>query len=159
MLSKRYESTEVDRRTWIHVSSGTHWSTSSDTHQVVEIQISYLQHPIVSNRCLQDQSDILEYIYSLIIIQQLLYSGWWHKSHYITTNSHSSLGSAQPADWLLNRSKSNPAQYKQAAPFSRFLRLNLSPLVFFTSQATVFQSYMCRRIEEEVEPTVGLPTP
>ena len=34
---KRYESTEVDRRTWLHVSSGTHWSTSSDTHQVVEI--------------------------------------------------------------------------------------------------------------------------
>ena len=39
MLSKRYESTEVDRRTWLHVHSGTHWSTSSDTHQVVEIQI------------------------------------------------------------------------------------------------------------------------
>ena len=38
MLSKRYESTEVDRRTWLHVSSGTLWSTSSDTHQVVEIQ-------------------------------------------------------------------------------------------------------------------------
>ena len=34
----RYESTEVDRRTWLHVSSGTHhWSTSIDTHQVVEI--------------------------------------------------------------------------------------------------------------------------
>ena len=39
MLSKRYESTEVRRRTWLHVPSGTHWSTSSDTHQVVEIQI------------------------------------------------------------------------------------------------------------------------
>ena len=39
MLSKRYESTEVDRRTWLHVPSGTHWSTSSDTHQVVEIYI------------------------------------------------------------------------------------------------------------------------
>ena len=37
MLSKHYESTEVDRRTWLHVPSGTHWSTSSDTHQVVEI--------------------------------------------------------------------------------------------------------------------------
>ena len=37
MLSKRYESTEVDRRTWLHVPSGTHWSISSDTHQVVEI--------------------------------------------------------------------------------------------------------------------------
>ena len=37
MLSKRYESTEVDRRTWLHVPSGTHWSTNSDTHQVVEI--------------------------------------------------------------------------------------------------------------------------
>ena len=39
MLPKRYESTEVDRRTWLHVPSGTHWSTSSDTHQVVKIQI------------------------------------------------------------------------------------------------------------------------
>ena len=38
MLSKRYKSTEVERRTWLHVSSGTPWSTSSDTHQVVEIQ-------------------------------------------------------------------------------------------------------------------------
>ena len=28
MLSKRYESTEVDRRTWLHVPSGTHWSTT-----------------------------------------------------------------------------------------------------------------------------------
>ena len=37
MLSKRYQSTEVDRRTWLHVPSGTHWS-SSDTHQVIEIQ-------------------------------------------------------------------------------------------------------------------------
>ena len=36
MLSKRYESTEVDRRTWLHVPTGTLWSTSSDTHQVVE---------------------------------------------------------------------------------------------------------------------------
>ena len=39
MLSKRYESTEVDRRTLLHVPSGTHLSTSSDTRQVVEIQI------------------------------------------------------------------------------------------------------------------------
>ena len=38
-LTKRYESTEVDRRIWLHVFSGTHGSTSSDTHQVVEIQI------------------------------------------------------------------------------------------------------------------------
>ena len=36
MLSKRYESTQVDRRTWL--PSGTHLSTSSDTHQVVEIK-------------------------------------------------------------------------------------------------------------------------
>ena len=34
---KRYETTEGDRRSWLHVSSGTLWSTSSDTHQVVEI--------------------------------------------------------------------------------------------------------------------------
>ena len=39
MLSKRYKSTEVGRRTWLHVPSGTHWSISSDIYQVVEIQI------------------------------------------------------------------------------------------------------------------------
>ena len=38
MLSKRYESTEIDRRTWLHVPSGTHWSTSSDTHQVKQAE-------------------------------------------------------------------------------------------------------------------------
>ena len=37
MLSKRYESTGVERRTWLHVPSGKLWSTSSDTHQVVEV--------------------------------------------------------------------------------------------------------------------------
>ena len=35
---KPYESSEVDRRTKLHVSSGTHWSTRSDTHKVVEIK-------------------------------------------------------------------------------------------------------------------------
>ena len=34
---KRYESTEVDHKTWLHMPSGTHWFTSSDTHQEVEI--------------------------------------------------------------------------------------------------------------------------
>ena len=34
MLSKLYESTEVDHRIWLHVPSGTLWPTSSDTHQV-----------------------------------------------------------------------------------------------------------------------------
>ena len=38
MLSKRYESTEVDRSIMLLVSSVTLWSTSSDTHQVVEIR-------------------------------------------------------------------------------------------------------------------------
>ena len=39
MLSKHYESTEVNRITWLHVpSAGIHWSTSSDTHQEVEIK-------------------------------------------------------------------------------------------------------------------------
>ena len=33
MLSKRSESTEVDRRTWLHMPLGTPWSTSSDTHK------------------------------------------------------------------------------------------------------------------------------
>ena len=38
MLSKRHESTEVDRRIWFHVPFETPWSTSSDTHQEVKIQ-------------------------------------------------------------------------------------------------------------------------
>ena len=39
MHSKRYESTEVDRRTWLHVPSGTPWSTSSDTHQILHASL------------------------------------------------------------------------------------------------------------------------
>ena len=39
MLSKRYNLTEVDRRTWLPVPSETHWSTSSDTHQVLVVEI------------------------------------------------------------------------------------------------------------------------
>ena len=34
---QRYGYTEFDRSTWLHVPSGTPWSTSSDTPQVVEI--------------------------------------------------------------------------------------------------------------------------
>ena len=30
MLSKRYELTEIDSRTLLHVPSGPHWSTSSE---------------------------------------------------------------------------------------------------------------------------------
>ena len=41
MLSKRYESTEVERRTWLHVPSGKLWSTSSDTHLVVEVMCAF----------------------------------------------------------------------------------------------------------------------
>ena len=37
-MPSKYEPTEVDRRTWLHVPSGTLWSNSSDTNQVVEIQ-------------------------------------------------------------------------------------------------------------------------
>ena len=37
MLWKGYEWTEVDRRNWLHVPLGTHWTTSSDNHQIVDI--------------------------------------------------------------------------------------------------------------------------
>ena len=37
MLLKRYESTDFDRRTWLHVPSETLWSTRSDNHQVAEV--------------------------------------------------------------------------------------------------------------------------
>ena len=36
MLSERYDSTEVDRRTWQHVPLAILWSTSIDIHHVVE---------------------------------------------------------------------------------------------------------------------------
>ena len=38
MLPKRYKSIEVDRITWLHMPSGTLWSTSSDTHQPLVIR-------------------------------------------------------------------------------------------------------------------------
>ena len=46
MLLKRYESTEVDSRTWLHLPSETQMSTNSDTHQVLEIEeISWMYTP------------------------------------------------------------------------------------------------------------------
>ena len=61
MLSKCYESTEVDRRTWLHVPSGTPWSTSSDTHQVVEIT----KGPLI--RCIRHfKSDLINKIDGVI---------------------------------------------------------------------------------------------
>ena len=38
MLWKRYESTEVYRRAWLQVPSGTHWSTNSGSLKEVEIK-------------------------------------------------------------------------------------------------------------------------
>ena len=35
MLSKHYKSTEVDSRTWLHVPSGTPWSTTEDTRNFI----------------------------------------------------------------------------------------------------------------------------
>ena len=52
MFFKRYESTEVDRRTWlhVHVPSGTHWSTSSDTYQVETYYTMYTPFLIGLNK-------------------------------------------------------------------------------------------------------------
>ena len=41
MLSKRYESTEVDRRAWLHVPSGTLLSTSSDEMIISTIVLDF----------------------------------------------------------------------------------------------------------------------
>ena len=52
MLSKRYESTEVDRRTWLHVPSGTHWSMRSDAKYCiiqVLIELVYIYYPLHTN--------------------------------------------------------------------------------------------------------------
>ena len=40
MLSKRYVSTEVNRRTWLHGSSETNLSTSGDAYRVVKKETS-----------------------------------------------------------------------------------------------------------------------
>ena len=49
MLSKHYELTEVDRRTWLQIPAGTHCSTSSDTHQVVNIKRDFYQDVCIDN--------------------------------------------------------------------------------------------------------------
>ena len=59
MLSKRYEPTEVDRRTWLHVPSGTPWSTSSDTHQVVETS-TYLYTPLFNHYVCDNNTHYLQ---------------------------------------------------------------------------------------------------
>ena len=66
MLSKRYESTGVDRRTWLHVPSWTHWFTSSDTHQVVEIKkespiLGLAGAPIVETKFLELAMSLLDF--------------------------------------------------------------------------------------------------
>ena len=48
---KRYESTEVDRRTWVHVPTGTHWSTGSDTHQVLRNVFGMGLGPLIWDYC------------------------------------------------------------------------------------------------------------
>ena len=61
MLSKCYESTEVDRRTWLDVPSGTLWSTGSDTHQVVEIRIKIKDKIVINDTplvCIQSASPV-----------------------------------------------------------------------------------------------------
>ena len=64
MVSKRYKSTEVDCRTWLHVPSGTPCSTSSDTHQVVEIQKKRLLL-----RCIHHfQSDFINNMNHMLIL-------------------------------------------------------------------------------------------
>ena len=59
MLSKRYKSTEVDRRTWLHVPSGTHWFTSSDTHQIRKLE----ENALNPNECI---TRVLNYSYQNI---------------------------------------------------------------------------------------------
>ena len=56
MLSKRYKSTEVDRRTWLHVPSGTPWCTSSDTQQVVEGKIEKVPRGIRGEKSSKDMA-------------------------------------------------------------------------------------------------------
>ena len=76
MLSKRYESTEVDCRTWLHVHSGISSSTSNEfeTHQVVEIQIetsTKIYAPFLSDSInVMDHMRILDTEPSSVILSQ-----------------------------------------------------------------------------------------
>ena len=47
MLSKRYESTEVDRRTWLHVPSGIHHFKYDKINNMDHICISGNEHSSV----------------------------------------------------------------------------------------------------------------
>ena len=52
MPSKRYESTGVDRRTWLHVPSGTPWSTSAQKFEIdFEIEIEFEER--LTDNCVQ----------------------------------------------------------------------------------------------------------
>ena len=61
MLSKRYESSEVDSRTLLHVPSGTHWYTISDTHQVVEILKENVYTILIGLKC-SKEGDLWRFI-------------------------------------------------------------------------------------------------
>ena len=76
MLSKRYKSTEVDCRTWLHVPSGTPWSTRRDTHQVVEIQKK------IRIRCI-----------------------YHFKSDFITNMDHMRISGTEPSSVILSQTK------------------------------------------------------
>ena len=99
MLSKRYESTEFDRRTWLHVPAGTHWSTSSDTHQVVEIQketSTKMYTPFLSEWI--NDMDHMRISGIIIIIYNYYYYINWFKFVYYNTCIDTSLS-------ILNRLK------------------------------------------------------
>ena len=65
MLSKRYESTEVDRRIRLHVPSGTLWSTSSDTLFIFELILKASYISILAYNRLS-----INYLFSLL-------RRWW----------------------------------------------------------------------------------
>ena len=66
---KRNESTEVEGRTWLHLPSGTLWSTSSDTHHCTLLNLNTNAHSI--------------YIFMYIIVLEMysIKSNPWRNGH------------------------------------------------------------------------------
>ena len=124
MLSKRYEPTEVDRRTWLHVPSGIPRSISSDTHQVVQIRkeifIICIHHfkarILLGSKLVNLDRKLFESIVESIdiLINEIIYN--YFKVNIIFTLSDHKL-------YLhITHFKAGPRRFKQ---FKMILKLNL----------------------------------
>ena len=60
IISERYESIEVDRRTWLNMPSGTHWSTSSDTSRLTNLIYTILK---------TNKNSIVKFVSNILVLK------------------------------------------------------------------------------------------